>query len=180
MWSLVLSGNPVQRMPSTRSGSVAECHNMLLMSSTLSSVVRPLHIATCRKINLEHSYSALWRCLGLLAAGLMQWWHNRLARVHWKYHYHWQGGSGTEPEPETGTVGTVFPETESGTGTAGTVFQEPKPEPEPSFPVKLHWNTEKPLLQRNRQNRKPEPLEPFHPQTVTEPNRTGASLHWAL
>ena len=33
----------------------------------------------------------------------------------------------------TGTVGTVFPETESGTGTAGTVFQELKPEPEPSF-----------------------------------------------
>ena len=49
-----------------------------------------------------------------------------------------QGGSGTEPEPGTGTVGTVFPETESGTGTAGTVFQEPKPEPEPSFPVKLY------------------------------------------
>ena len=49
-----------------------------------------------------------------------------------------QGGSGTEPEPETGTVGTIFPETESGTGTAGTVFQEPKPEPEPSFPVKLY------------------------------------------
>ena len=49
-----------------------------------------------------------------------------------------QGGSGTEPEPETGTVGTVFPETEGGTGTAGTVFQEPKPEPEPSFPVKLY------------------------------------------
>ena len=48
-----------------------------------------------------------------------------------------QGGSGTEPERETGTVGTVFPETESGTGTARTVFQEPKPEPEPSFPVKL-------------------------------------------
>ena len=49
-----------------------------------------------------------------------------------------QGGSGTEPEPETGTVGTVFPETESGTGTAGTVFKEPKPEPEPSFPGKLY------------------------------------------
>ena len=47
-----------------------------------------------------------------------------------------QGGSGTEPEPETGTVGTVFPETESGTGTAGTVFQKPKPEP--SLPVKLY------------------------------------------
>ena len=27
---------------------------------------------------------------------------------------------------------------ESGTGTAGTVIQEPKPEPEPSFPVKLY------------------------------------------
>ena len=49
-----------------------------------------------------------------------------------------QGGSGTEPEPETGIIGTVFPETESGTGTAGTVFQEPKPEPEPFFPVKLY------------------------------------------
>ena len=49
-----------------------------------------------------------------------------------------QGGSGTELEPETGTVGTAFPETESGTGTARTVFQEPKPEPEPSFPVKLY------------------------------------------
>ena len=32
---------------------------------------------------------------------------------------------------------------------------------------------------RNRWNRKPEPLEPFHPQTVTEPNRTGATLHFA-
>ena len=82
-----------------------------------------------------------------------------------------QGGSGTEPEPGTGTVGTVFPETESGTGTAGTVFQEPKPEPEPSFPAKLYWNKENPFLQRNRRNRKPEPLEPFHPRTVTEPNR---------
>ena len=47
-----------------------------------------------------------------------------------------QGGSGTELEPETGTVRTVFSETESGTGTAGTVFQEPKPEP--SFLVKLY------------------------------------------
>ena len=50
-----------------------------------------------------------------------------------------QGGSGTEPEPETGTVGTVLPETESGTGTAGTVFQEPKPEP--ASPVKLYRKT---------------------------------------
>ena len=73
-----------------------------------------------------------------------------------------------EPKPElgTGTVGTVFPETESGTGTAGTVFQEPKPEP--SFPVKLYWNTEKKknlfcrgtagTENRNRSNRStPEP-----------------------
>ena len=39
------------------------------------------------------------------------------------------------------------------------------------IPVKLYWNTEKPFLQSNRRNRKPEPLEPFHLQTVTEPNR---------
>ena len=70
-----------------------------------------------------------------------------------------------KPEPPE----PFFPETESGTGTTGTVFQEPKPEP--FFPVKLYWNTEKPFLQRNRQNRKPEPLEPFPSQTVTEPNR---------
>ena len=49
-----------------------------------------------------------------------------------------QGGSGTELEPETGTVRTVFPETESGTGTAGNVFQEPQPEPEPFFFAKLY------------------------------------------
>ena len=58
---------------------------------------------------------------------------HRLFVASWKK----QGGSGTEPEAETGTVRTVFLETESGNGTAGTVFQEPKPEPEPSFPVKL-------------------------------------------
>ena len=99
---------------------------------------------------------------------------------YWCNHQDQQGGSGTELEPRTGTVGTVFPETESGTGTAGTVFQEPKPEPEPSFPIKLYWNTENPFLHRNSRNRKPEPLEPFHLQTVTEPNRTGASLDQAL
>ena len=146
----------------------------------------------------------------------------------------------------------IFPETESGTGTAGTVFQEPKPEPEPSFPVKLYWNTvvnftlpglrfhtlqtrafsslafshpcappflarprpflarprpflarsspvprpalvssnlavkmgkreiywntEKTFLVEEPPEPKPEPLEPFHPRTVTEPNRTGSSL----
>ena len=65
-----------------------------------------------------------------------------------------QDGPGTEPEPETGTVGTVFPETEGGTETVETVFamlgrctllqppvvetdfQEPKPELEPSLSVK--------------------------------------------
>ena len=67
-------------------------------------------------------------------------------------------------------------------------FPKPKAEPEPpepfsrnrnrnrSRPFLLKWSTENPFLQRNRRNRKPEPLEPFHPQTVTEPNRTGASL----
>ena len=83
-----------------------------------------------------------------------------------------QGGSGTELEPETGTVRTVFPETESGTGTAGTFFWGTETGTgTPSFPLKMYWNTEKPFLQRNRRNQKPEPIEPFHPQTVTEPNR---------
>ena len=49
-----------------------------------------------------------------------------------------QGGSGTEPEPETGTVGTVFPETDIGTGTVGAVFQGPKPELEPSLSNSLY------------------------------------------
>ena len=43
-------------------------------------------------------------------------------------------------------------------------FQELKPEPEPSFPVKLYWQTSEPFLQRNRRNWKPEPLELFHPR----------------
>ena len=73
-----------------------------------------------------------------------------------------QGGSGTETEPETGTVGTVFSETKSGTGTAGTVLEEPEPERR-NRPVELYWNTEKNFLQKNRRNREPEPLEPFHP-----------------
>ena len=77
-----------------------------------------------------------------------------------------QSGTGTEPEPETGTVGTVFPETEIGTGTVGTVFQEPKLEPEPSFPVKLYWNTQKPFFTE-------EPPEPKTgtARTVPPPNR---------
>ena len=80
-----------------------------------------------------------------------------------------QGGSGTEPELETGTAGTVFPGTERA-GTAGTVFQQPQPEPPLS--VKLYWNRRKRPPQRNHQNRKPEPLEPFQPQTNrAKPNR---------
>ena len=38
----------------------------------------------------------------------------------------------------------VIPETESGTETPEPFFQEPKLEPEPSFPVKLYRNTEEP------------------------------------
>ena len=67
-------------------------------------------------------------------------------------------------------------------------FPKPKAEPEPPEPFSRNRNRnrpfllnctenkEKPVLQRNRRNRKPEPLEPFHPRTVTEPNRTEASL----
>ena len=65
--------------------------------------------------------------------------------------------------------------------------QEPNAEPEPPEPFSRNQNRNRPLCetvlntqrpppQRNRRNRKPEPLEPFHPQTVTEPNRTGATL----
>ena len=48
----------------------------------------------------------------------------------------------------------------------------PKPEPEPCLSVKLYCSTQKPFPQKNCRNRKPELPEPFHPQTVTEPNRT--------
>ena len=67
-----------------------------------------------------------------------------------------QGGPRTDPEPETGTVGTVFAGTERGTGTAGTVLQEPKPEPSSLW--NCAENTQNPPPERNRRNRKPEPL----------------------
>ena len=53
----------------------------------------------------------------------------------------------------TGTVGTVFVGTERGTGTS----------------VKTLLRYRETLSRRNRQNRKPEPLESFHARTVTEP-----------
>ena len=69
-------------------------------------------------------------------------------------------------------------------------FSKPKAEPEPPEPfsrnrnrnrnrpfllnsTEIHKKTST-FLQRNRRNRNPEPLESFHTQTVTEPNRTGA------
>ena len=74
-------------------------------------------------------------------------------------------------------------------------FPEPKAEPEPPEPfsrnrnrnrnrpfllncTETHRKKKKPSLQRNRQNRKPEPLEPFHLKTVAEPNRTGAEANF--
>ena len=68
----------------------------------------------------------------------------------------------------------VFPETESGTG---TVFQElSKTGTEPGTGTVLSCETvlkhrETHFAEEPKRNRKPEPLEPFHPQTVTEPNR---------
>ena len=53
-----------------------------------------------------------------------------------------------------------------GTGTVGIVFQDLKPEPEPLPSVK----TEENFPERTRRNRKPEPLEPSHARTITEPN----------
>ena len=69
-------------------------------------------------------------------------------------------------------------------------FPKPKAELEPPEPFSRNRNRnrnrpfllnstdnkEKLVSQGNRRNRKPEPLEPFHPRTVTEPNRTEASL----
>ena len=77
-----------------------------------------------------------------------------------------QAGTGT------GTDGTVFPEPES-----GTVFQEPKPEP--SFPVKVYWNTEE---KKHFAEEPPEPkigtarTVPCRNRT-TELKRTGATLY---
>ena len=50
-----------------------------------------------------------------------------------------QENLGNKPEPETGTVGTVFLETQRsrGIGPVGTVFQEPKPEPSLSAKIAL-------------------------------------------
>ena len=70
-----------------------------------------------------------------------------------------------KPEPETGTVRTVFPGTEE--------------EPEPSEPFFRNRSRKTPLPQRNRRSQKPEPPEPFQSQTVTELNRTGATLFFA-
>ena len=67
-------------------------------------------------------------------------------------YFYEQDGAGTELEPESGPVGT-----ESGTGTDGTVFQEPKPEPEPCFPLKTAL--------RHRGTLSPE--EPSKPKTGT-------------
>ena len=64
-------------------------------------------------------------------------------------------------------------------------FQEPKRELEPSEPffknrnqnqnhpflLKQFWSRKKTVPERNCQNQKPEPFEPSHPRTVTEPNR---------
>ena len=88
-----------------------------------------------------------------------------------------QGGSGTEPEPETGTIGTVFPKTESGTGTARTIFQEPNLNRNRPFLLNCTEIHKNPFCRGTAGTENPELLEPFHVQTVTELNRTGASLY---
>ena len=66
---------------------------------------------------------------------------------------------------------------------APTFFLKPKAEPEPPEPFSRNRNRNRnrpfllncaeiqknPFLQRNRRNRKPEPLEPFHPRTEPGP-----------
>ena len=87
-----------------------------------------------------------------------------------------QGGAGVKLELETGTVRAVFPGTKTGTGSFGTIVQEPKPKPEPRFPLNTaqrHIGTSFP---RGIVGTEPEPLEPLHARTVTEPNRGHAAL----
>ena len=73
-------------------------------------------------------------------------------------------------EPETGTVGTMFPESRRNLFSRNRNWNRNRPF---LLTVLKHRN---PLLQRNSRDRKPEPFEPFHSQTVTELNRTRASL----
>ena len=73
-----------------------------------------------------------------------------------------QGGPGTKPEPETGT--------------ARNRFRRNRNRNRNRPPCETVLNHTKTPRSRNCRNRKPEPLEPFHPQAVTEPNRTGATL----
>ena len=75
----------------------------------------------------------------------------------------WPNSSRMAQEPEAGTVWTVSQETEKGTGTVGTVFR-------------AVLKQKSPFLEQSHRNRKPEPLELSHARTVTEPNRTGATL----
>ena len=79
-----------------------------------------------------------------------------------------------KPEPSE----PFFPEPKAELEPPEPFSRNRKLELEPSFPVKnvLKYRKRKTFLQRNRWNRKPEPIEPFHPPTVTEPNRTGAIL----
>ena len=53
-------------------------------------------------------------------------------------------------------------------------FFKSQPEPEPRLSLKKQHRLTFP--QRNRQNRKPEPLELLHARSVAESNRTGAIL----
>ena len=75
-----------------------------------------------------------------------------------------------KPKAGTGTAGTVFclhhRQTLVQPPDAGTVFQEPKPEPEPSFPVKLY-------LKQRKSRFAEEPPEPKTgtARTVPPPNR---------
>ena len=86
-----------------------------------------------------------------------------------------QGGSGTEPEPETGT---------GNRNRRNRFFPKPKAEPEPPEPFSRNRNrnqnlrsllncteTQKPRFAEEPPEPKTGRLEPFHAQTVTEPNR---------
>ena len=54
-------------------------------------------------------------------------------------------------------------------------FSRTETELEPSLSVKTVLKHKQPFPERNGRNRKPEPFEPSHPRTVTEPNPASLS-----
>ena len=89
-----------------------------------------------------------------------------------------QDGPRSEPEPETGTVGTVFPETKEEPEPSELFFRNGNCNRNRPFLLKLYWNRKK-----NLSREEPSEAKTGIPRTIpcmnrnrTEPNWTGATL----